>query len=247
MNRIQTPSFELAITAEGDENADNLALLIPGRLETKDYANFVSHSKFLAHRGFQVVAFDPPGTWESSGNIDLYTTTNYLKAIDELITYFGNKATILIGHSRGGKVAMLAAANPQVKGIAFVMAQFGASTPPNAEARKRGGRISYRDQPPGDSITDIKKEFQLPMSYWDDNAKYNPTESLRQCLKPKLLIYGAHDEYVTPEEAKTIYNSIPDPKMIKGIESSHDYRYNQKAIADVNNALGEFIEKFGLI
>lgn len=34
--------------------------MLPGRLDTKDYINFVSHADYLASRDFYVVAIDPP-------------------------------------------------------------------------------------------------------------------------------------------------------------------------------------------
>src|SRR6188472_3031779 len=105
---IKTKSFELGVYTAGDKDSLKLAILIPGRLDTKDYVNFVSHAKYLSGRGFFVVGFDPPGTWESPGTTDLVTTTNYIKAIDELIEYYGNKPTLLLGHSRGGAAATLA-------------------------------------------------------------------------------------------------------------------------------------------
>ena len=87
---IKTKSFELAISTRGEKNSTRLAIAIPGRLDTKDYLNFTSHIEYLANRNFLAVAFDPPGTWESRGEIESYTTTNYLKAVDELIEHFGN-------------------------------------------------------------------------------------------------------------------------------------------------------------
>lgn len=120
-NLIRTKSFELAVLTRGDKNAEKLALLLPGRLDTKDYGNFVSHAEYLAQRGFFAVAFDPPGTWNSPGGIDLYTTTNYIRAVNELIEYFGNKPTLLFGHSRGAAVAIFASSNPAVVGIVPVM------------------------------------------------------------------------------------------------------------------------------
>jgi len=87
---------------------------MPGRLDTKDYANFVSHLDFLANHGFYTVAIDPPYSWDSPGELKDYTTSNYLKAVNELIDYFGNRPTLLLGHSRGGATAILASTNPAV-------------------------------------------------------------------------------------------------------------------------------------
>lgn len=244
MKLIKTPSFELAVNLEGNIDSKHLAILIPGRLDTKDYANFVSHSKYLAARGFLVVSFDPPGTWDSLGDIELYTTTNYLKVIDELIAYFGNRPTLLVGHSRGGTVSMLAASNPAVIGMILLMANFGMPTPPDDEARKLGFQVSFRDMPPGDSITPEQKEFQLPMSYWDDGAHYNPVIELQKYEKPKLLIDGTTDEFYNPDEISKLYSTLPEPKMIKEIESDHDYRYNKKAIDEVEAIMGQFLDKY---
>src|SRR3990167_8571891 len=127
MKFIKTKSFELAVYARGDEKASRVALVLPGRLDTKDYVHMTSHVDFLAKRGYHALSFDMPGTWESPGNIAEYTTTNYIKAVNELVDYLGNKPTLLLGHSRGGSVAILAGAvNKDVVGIIPIMATYGA-------------------------------------------------------------------------------------------------------------------------
>src|SRR3989344_4901856 len=131
MERIRTQFFELAANIKGNKDSKKLALALPGRLDTKDYACFTSHIEYLARKGFLAVSFDPPGTWESPGGIELFTTTNYIKAVNELIEYFGNKPTFLLGHSRGGTVAILAgASNQAVIGFAPIMATYSEPTPP---------------------------------------------------------------------------------------------------------------------
>src|SRR3989338_4759008 len=105
---LKTKSFDLAVYAKGDPASSKLAIIIPGRLDSKDYAHNTSLVDYLAGRGYFALSFDPPGTWESPGDIGLYTTTNLLKVVDELIEHFGNKPTLLAGQSRGGTVAMLA-------------------------------------------------------------------------------------------------------------------------------------------
>ncbi|MDD4989361.1 MAG: alpha/beta fold hydrolase, partial [Candidatus Pacebacteria bacterium] len=230
MNLIKTKSFELAILTRGKEDSKNLAILIPGRLDTKDYENFVSHAEYLADRGFFVVAFDPPGTWESRGGIEMYTTTNYLKAVDELIEYFGSRPTLLLGHSRGGAVAMLESMkNSKIIGIVSVMGSLGAPTELSEEVKKDGFKISYRDVPPGSSKTKELKKFALPVSYWEDGKLYDPAKALKGCTKPKLIVYGTRDEFL-PDEVKKIFKTIPEPKMIQKIDSDHDYRRNADAI-----------------
>jgi pimeloyl-ACP methyl ester carboxylesterase len=121
---ISTPTFKLAAYAQGDPQADKLALVLPGFLDTKDHPHMRSHVEFLATQGFYALSFDPPGTWGSGGGIADYTMTNWLAAIEELIAHFGSRPTFVMGTSRGGAMAMLAAiSNPHIYSFAAVMSK----------------------------------------------------------------------------------------------------------------------------
>jgi len=245
MTLIKTNTFELAINSKGDPNSKKLALILPGRLDTKDYECFNSHLEYLANKGFFAVSFDPPGTWESPGGIELFTTTNYIKAVNELIEYFGNRPTILMGHSRGGTVSILAGAdNPYVVSFVLIMANFGEPTPPDPEAIKMGFKISHRDMPPGTSKTEEQKEFILPISYFIDGQKYNVIDVLTKCTKPKLIIYGTNDSFTTPKLVKEIYESVPEPKMIHESNCVHDYRYQPEIVKEVNRIISDFLTRY---
>ena len=238
---VQTHSFELAIYARGNESADKLALVLPGRLDTKDYAHMTSHVDYLASIGYYAVSFDPPGTWESPGPIDLYTTTNYLKAINELIEHYGNKPTVLIGHSRGGSMALLAGTtNPFVTHMVAIMSHHGPSTVGKPEDQSVI-TPSLRDLPPGTSRTTQHKEFFLPYSYFVDQQQYDALEKLRSSKKSKLFFYGTRDVLVSPESVKSMYDVSAEPKIIHHLNSEHDYRLHPEIIDEVNNAMSEFL------
>src|SRR3989338_8571987 len=144
MQLIKTASFELAIYAHGEKTSSSLALVLPGKLDTKDYPHMKNHVGYLSARNYLALSFDPPGTWESPGGIELYTMTNYLKAINELIEYFGNKPTVLMGHSRGGSMAMLAGVqNKYVTHIIAVMSHIEPSEI-SEKGRQQGFEISHR-------------------------------------------------------------------------------------------------------
>ena len=242
---IETPTFKLAVYAKGDKNADKLALVLPGRLDTKDYIHMRSHVNFLAENGYYALSFDMPGIWESPGDIKDYTTTNYIKIVHDLIEHFGNRPTLLVGHSRGGAVAILAGANNKnVTGIVPIMATYGAPSSPSPEDIKAGMHISFRDIPPGNTKTAEQKKFVLPLSYFDDGKMYNPAETLKDLNIPKLLIYGTQDEFTKPERVKEVYRSIPEPKMFLELDTEHDYRYHPEVIKKVNRTIAEFLEKY---
>jgi len=242
VNLIKTKSFELAVNTKGDKSSEKVAILLPGRLDTKDYAHFVSHQKFLVGKGFYTVAADPPGTWESPGDIKLFTTTNYIKAVNELIEYYGNKPTLLLGHSRGGNVAMMASTNPHVTGIILIMSSYEAPTAP--ENIINGLQMEHRDLPPGDTRTKEQKEFAMPMDYFEDGKKNDPMVILKESIKPKLMFSGTVDKYYTPKEIEEIYDSIPEPKMLHELNSDHSYRRHPEIVEEVNRVVGEFIDRY---
>lgn len=243
MQIIKTKNFEIAVNLSGDKNSPRLAILMPGRLDTKDYANFTSHAEFLSKLDFLVVAVDPPSTWESPGNIDDYTTTNYVKAVNEVIEYFNSRPTLLLGHSRGGATAMLASSNPAIKWLVVVNSSFGPPSPPKQSELKAGKLLELRDLPPGSSRTEEKVSFELPMIYFEDGAKHDPIKALKSFKGSKLIAHTANDEFVTIEKVKTIYDGLSGPKTFIEIDGTHDYRLFPESIEAVNRALGQLLEK----
>ena len=243
MKLIQTNNFKIAINDFGDPIAQKLCILMPGRLDTKDYVNFVSHGKFLASLGYYVIAMDPPYSWDSPGDLDNYSTTNYIQSIHELIEYFSDRQTLLIGHSRGGATAMLASTKPKVEAIVLINAAYGPPTPPDPTQLVDGSLFESRDISPGDKKTKNQKLFLLPMSYFQDGAKYNPIDALRKFSGAKFIIHATQDEFCDLKEVHDIYESIIDPKMFLKIDCSHDYRLFPEVINTINQHLAIFIKE----
>lgn len=246
---IKTKSFELAVYQKGTENSEKLALVLPGKLDSKDYAHMRSHLDMLAGLGFLALSFDPPGTWESPGDISLYNTTNYLKAVDELIEYFGNKPTFLVGHSRGASVALIAGIkNENVLAFCPIMPSFtesGFDKTIEEDWKKSGYKLSKRELPLGDG--EEIKEFMLPYSFFEDQIRYKWSEEFTKCTKPKLIIIGKHDVTVPTEEVKEIYKKLSEPKELYELDWDHNYRMSKDKINEVNQILGNFLKKYSLL
>jgi predicted alpha/beta-hydrolase family hydrolase len=237
MEMIKTDSFELAVNTAGNPDSERFMLCLPGRLDTKDYAHIQSHVDYFAEKGFFTVSFDPPGTWESGDDISLYTTANYLTAINEIIAHFGNRPTVALGHSRGGTMALLAGVNNKyVTHMIAVMSHWGSSGRPETNEVVH---ISHRDLPPGTERTTEQKEFKLPMSYFNDDADYS---GLDTCAKPKLFFVGRQDALVTLDDVHEMFASAAEPKQLIELESEHDYRLHLKVVYEVNKNVGEFLK-----
>lgn len=245
MKVIKTKSFELAVNVVGDEEAETLALVLPGRLDTKDYAHMVDVTNRLARNGYLAISFDPPGTWESPGGIELYTTANYLLAIKELIEYFGNRPTITVGHSRGGSMALLSAVKlSQVTACVAIMSNYGSSSA-KPESIKLGYEESQRDLPPGTERTEIKRTFQLPVSYFEDGNLFD-LDDLARCVKPKLFFWGNQDQILNDQTIKQGFNAAAEPKRLIELSSEHDYRLHQEVVSDVGHHIEQFLTEYKL-
>jgi pimeloyl-ACP methyl ester carboxylesterase len=226
----------------GDENSPKIAIILPGRLDTKDYAHILSHVNYLNTKGYYAMSFDPPGTWDSPGEIELFTTTNYIKAVNELIEYYGNKPTLLVGHSRGGTISILVGSLDQyVEAIVVVMASYGQPTPPKSELIKAGVLMESRDLPPGTTRTIEQKKFALPINYFNDALQYNTADTLTKYTKPKLLFYGDNDQFTKPERVKEVFELTPGPKVLHELHTDHNYRLHPEVIDEVNRTISEFL------
>ncbi len=248
MSMIQTKSFRLATYSQGDETSEKFALVIPGKVDSKDFAHMHSHVEYLASKGFHAVSFDPPGTWESEGDFSLYTMTNYFKAIDEVIEYFGNKKTLLVGHSRGAKITYIAGTrNPYIVAYAAIMGRL-----PEKEDIKQvdekwqrdGYHSTLRALPPGTGPR--VKEFRLPYAFYEDEITYYLTPEIRNCTKPKMLVLGKKDTIVLPEQVQKVYAALSEPKELHEVDSDHDYWLYPEIIDEINTLLGNFVEKYFL-
>jgi len=243
MRLVTTKSYKLAVYEKGDPHAALCAIVLPGRLESKDYTHITSHVDTLAGLGFHAIAFDPPGSWESPGDIDTYTVTNYLGAVNELVAHYGNKPTVLVGHSLGGSIAALAAAS-NLHVIAYVALMSLVSGPSTSDdpAWKSEGKITFsRDLPPGDHHTATQKKYDLPYSFFEDALTYDTKRALHSCHKPKLFVLGKHDSQNAASYPAEEYARIAEPKRLIEIDSPHSYRYHKTIIDEVNAHIKEFV------
>ncbi len=248
--KIPSSKGNLAATIHySKEKTEQLAILCPGYLDSKDYKHLVRLAEALSEQGYAVVRFDPTGTWESEGNIFDYTTTQYLEDIKNILGYMFQQAEykqILIGgHSRGGQLSILyAARDPRISLVLGIMPSSDRTMAGQRyeEWKENGVSISYRELP--DNV-EQKKEFRVPFSHAKDRDQYNVVEDVKRIKVPIILIAGELDDTVLPEYVKEIFDSANEPKkflVIPGI--GHDYRHNDDEITTVN---GEVVKQLNSV
>ncbi len=236
--------MNIATYIKGDIDSPKLALVLPGLLDTKDYPHMQSHVDYLAKQGYLAVSLDAPGTWGSGDDIEAYTITNYLGAIDQLITKYGNKPTTLVGHSLGGFVASLAITRSKnIETLIAIMSPHAYVRITNQETinrwRSEGVRVSQRDLPDN---ADEKKTFRLPYSFVEDAGQYKALPGLAQSTIPKLFVAAKYDVAVEPALVQASYDAAAGPKEFLLFDSDHDYRRHPELIEQMNDVIGGFIK-----
>jgi pimeloyl-ACP methyl ester carboxylesterase len=243
MSTLRTESFALGCYMAGDVESDKLALVLPGLLDTKDYPHMRSHTEFLAALGYYAISFDMPGTWESGNNIEEYTTTNSLRAVSELTMKY-SKPTLLVGHSNGGRLALLASIrNPEVEACIAIMNAPTFVRASNYHDRKvmwkaEGTKTLFRNDP---SNPGQQRRFDLPFSFCEDADTYDTRVGLDGLRIPKLFIAGTQDMTVTPGDVRQSFEAAAEPKTMTIIDSDHNYRWHPHVISEVNQLMQEFL------
>lgn len=197
---------------------------------------------FLAERfskaGFLTLIFNFRGTGDSGGNFDILGWTRDLETVLEYIYNMKevDKDKIsLIGFSGGAAVsAYVASEDPRVSSLVLCScpAEFRLVTDVTRaksmiEHFRHVGIIRNNNFPP--SVDEWLDSFSQ-LSPINRIAKISP--------RPLLIVHGAEDDVVDPQDAWVLYNSAGEPKDILIIEGAgHRLRVAEKAIDGALNWL----------
>jgi len=180
----------------------------------------------LGRRGFNVLLFDFSGIGESEG---LFAETTLSNQIDDLkcAVDWCLKACLgpvfTTGRSFGGTTAICqAAGDPRVKGVCTWA----------APARLKVLFSNYARQP---EDTEKTGTVYKSKKFFDDRDQYDvPAMAKRLAPRPLLIIHGAKDEVVNPNDARLIFESSGQPKELAYIPNA-DHRFigQHQAVWDI--------------
>lgn len=222
-----------------EHGSKGLAILCPGFLDSKDYPHLVQLADSLTGLGYTAVRFDPTGTWESDGDIADYTNTQYLADVKSVLEYMATINTytfvLLGGHSRGGQISILyAAQDPRISAVLAIMPSSGKTFTNKRRTifKEQGFKTSKRDLP---NNKEQYREFRVPYSHVEDRDKYNVMEEVKKVRVPILFFAGEKDDLVLPEDVRLLFINANEPKQFTLLEGlGHDYRLNEEEITIVN-------------
>ena len=167
-------------------------------------------SQVLAGIGYIVLRFDFSGNGQSDGDFRESTYSKQIRELQCAMEYIKDKGArdiILAGHSMGGTVALLTAA--QADGISAVIGLAVGSTlmypdrlltePQKAELGEKGET----------AFSSRGRELTITREFFDDAGRFDLVRAVADIRCPILLIYGGQDTIITPDSSRIL--SAPNP------------------------------------
>lgn len=206
------------------EPSHKVAFILHGFKGFKDWGFIPYIANYIAtHSDIQVVTFNfshngvKPGEQEIS-DLEKFEQNTYTKEIQDLTQmigaaqsgYFGKKAQeiYLIGHSRGGGIALLTASKlkeSQVKKVVTyaTIAQIDKFSPSDMEIWKNQGYLEVINGRNGQVLRVGKALYQEIVQYKD--TALNICQAAQSLHIPILLFHGIEDETVSYTQSQDIY------------------------------------------
>jgi len=203
---------------------------------------FIKTARELCKNGFAVLRFDFRGSGDSEGEFEKQTIETMLEDLDCILNnlnFIDTEKIGLIGHSLGGKVAILKAAkDKRIKCLAVW------STPALHQDVLSKAFV--------DEVKDKKYLWFKDIGYGigikqvESCLKYNALKALRKIKIPILIVNGSEDESVPPSHAKKLYKNANKPKklvILKG--ANHAFLDNKEIIKETKDWFNKWFTHYG--
>lgn len=242
--------LQLAATFNQPDIGDGpfpFVILLHGNTGWKEEEHLATLAEALAENGIAALRFDAPGSGASGGTWEKeYRVSRYLVAVktvyDYAVRHLGvtpHKAGIW-GHSMGGMVAVYAASrNPGMfKALCGCELSSGAMSLQRTNDFKK-----WRERGGVEVETEIFGKVWLPADYFIDRQQFNTVQEVANIHSPVLLIAGLHDDLVTPQSVRSIFEAANQPKQLLEYPMDHFYKRDPQMLATVNREVVRFFQE----
>lgn len=200
-------------------------------------------------KDFYITNIDLPGFGDSSEPTYGYTIYDYYEVLDKLLTKLKIKNPILIGHSFGGRIAIIYSAKKEVDKLVLLSSPFKRSSKKNSTKVKilkilkkipvLNELESYMKTKIGSS--DYRNATPIMRTILVNTVNEDLTEYLKQIEVPSLLIWGSNDTAVSIEDAKYAESIMKDVGLVVYEGCTH-YAYLER-INQTINVLNAFLKE----
>jgi uncharacterized protein len=178
-------------------------------------------SRAMVNAGYLALRFDFSGNGQSEGS---FAESTYSKQIQELncaIDYVRNAGAsdiILAGHSMGGEVALLTAA--QINGIMGVIA-FSASAEPLHPDHLLTDSQKFDLNDKGQvKFSSRGRELIITKQFFHDAEEHDLTNAMSEIHCPVLLVYGGQDMIIPTDSSLILHDANPAHAEIFMVQSA---------------------------
>jgi uncharacterized protein len=196
------------------ERRDSLVILGHGLTANKDRPLLVAIAEGLSSRGWPCLRVSFSGNGDSEGS---FGNSNITKHVGDLKVVLDNVPDYVriayAGHSMGGAVGVLTAASDLRIGALVSLA--GMTHTADFAQREFGALV------PGKDCMWEDEEFPLSAALVDDLTLIGSTlEAAAKVLQPWLLIHGAEDDVVPPQDSRDAHAAATCEKRLLEIPAA---------------------------
>lgn len=201
----------VTITGSGAQDRDESIPSVEG------YRLFRQVADTLGRRGIAVLRLDDRGVGESGGNHTTATSRDFANDVRAAVAWLRTRDDIdpdriaLVGHSEGGLIAPLVAADDArlagivlLAGPAYTGARIVAFQQRSAIAQlNRTGTAASRDS----MFMEAQQQLESTArgnAWMREFLQYDPLPTAKRVRTPILVLQGETDQQVTPEQADTL-------------------------------------------
>lgn len=203
---------------------------------------FVKAARELCKDGFSVLRFDFRGSGDSEGKFEEQTVETMLEDLDCILNVLDKKQVNinrigLIGHSLGGKVALLKSVNDKrIKCLAVW------STPALHQDIITKAFIDELKEKKNLWFNDLG--FGININQLDSCLRQDGLKALRKNKVPILIVNGSEDRSVPSSHAKKLYKNANKPKKLVILKGADHFFVNYEHEKELVKATKDWFKKW---
>lgn len=206
----------------------------------KDWGHYNLLAEHFAHEGFVFVKINfshngvTPASPTDFSDLEAFGNNNFSKELDDLgavIDHISDstdknynvKEIYLMGHSRGGGISILKAAeDPRVKKVATWAAPstFERYSPEQVKEWREKGVLYVENSR---TKQQMPLYYQLADDFYKNKERLDISSALKKIKVPLLVIHGDADDVVGFEEARSIKAIYPETELLKIPGGDHTF------------------------
>jgi uncharacterized protein len=212
-----------------------LVILVHGFKGFKDWGFFPWLAQRLSHHHLAVCRFNMSRSGigedpETFDRLDLFEDDTYSGQLDDLqrvVAYAQEQVphtpTFLLGHSRGGGIALLAAAKvPQLRGV-IVWSPIARADRWDDAAKRQWRADGFREEVNARTKQIMRMSTRILEDYEANRERLDITAAARAITVPLLVVHGGRDESVPVSEGRLLAAQTEHSSIVVVARAGHTF------------------------